>query len=314
MRTRFSVGPKAHLGAQKAKGEKMSRYSGKFDLADHLSGLGGWFDQDGKPVKFGEASRYYSDEMLDFIEFKRQTGGVIHQHKKVTVSEWNQEDVKNHCPGFNFTKHTRKIPDKRCRSGFREETYYTYTYYGKKYGSLKELNKKNVYITIDIHFNTLLDLIPYYPYIVSACSYDSDSNPESCVFISEKPYPIEQRDERLRTGGLIDNSFQHYQRDLIEHFRDVVLEYYNPEGREMEETLRIHAVDGHLLAYPSAGVDTAWKIDVVRDRHEYVFSLPKWDDGHKAIDVTNVWPDLEEGDTITVRFIRKDGDRGLDLH
>lgn len=292
----------------------MSRYSGCCDLYDHISGLGGWFDKDGKPVKFGKASRYYSDEMLDFIEFKRQTGGVIHQHKKVKVSKWNQEDVKNHCPGFNFTKHTRKIPDNRCRSGFREETYYTYTYYGKEYTSLKELNKKNVYITIDIHFNTLLDLIPYYPYIVSACSHNSDSSPESYVFISEKPYPIEQRDERLKTGGLIDYSFQRYQRDLNEHFRDVVLEYYNSTGREQTESLTVYEENGRKFVRPSKEIDTAWKITVALTKHDYIFKSPEWDEHCKAVDVTDVWPDLEAGEKITITYIAKKEDNGLNLH
>ena len=292
----------------------MSRYSGKFDLADHLSGLGGWFDKDGKPVKFGEAFRYYSDEMLDFIEFKRQTGGVIHQHKKVTVSEWNQEDVRNHCPGFDFTKHTRKIPDNRCKNKFREETYYTYTYYGKEYESLKELNKKNVYITIDIHFDTLLDLIPYYPYIVSACSHNSDSNPESCVFISEKPYPIEQRDKRLKTGGLIDNSFQHYQRELTKHFRDIVLEYYNPAGREQTESLTVYGENGRKFVRPSREIDTAWKITVALTKHDYIFKSPEWDETRKVVDVTDVWPDLETGEEITITYVAKKEDNGLNLH
>ena len=292
----------------------MGRFSGRCDLCDHIAGLGGWFDKDGNSVELGRASRYYSDEMLDFIEFTRQTGGVIHQHKKVTVSEWNQEDVKNHCPGFNFTKHTRKIPDNRYKDKFREETYYTYTYYGKEYTSLKELNKKNVYITIDIHFNTLLDLIPYYPYIVSACSHNSDSSPESCVFISEKPYPIEQRDERLKTGGLIDYSFQRYQRDLNEHFRDVVLEYYNPAGREQTESLTVYEENGRKFVRPSREIDTAWKITVALTKHDYIFKSPEWDETCKAVDVTGVWPDLEAGEEITITYIAKKEDNGLNLH
>ena len=68
----------------------MSVFSGKNDCVDYISGLGGWFDRDGKPVKLGEANCYYSDEMLDFEEFKRQTGGVIHQRKNRTGTELNQ--------------------------------------------------------------------------------------------------------------------------------------------------------------------------------------------------------------------------------
>ena len=32
----------------------MSRWSGKCDFADHIAGLGGWYDKDGNPVKFGQ--------------------------------------------------------------------------------------------------------------------------------------------------------------------------------------------------------------------------------------------------------------------
>ena len=55
----------------------MSIYSGKCDLADHISGLGGWFDKDCNPVSFGQegVGVFYSDEMLDFEAFKEQTGG-----------------------------------------------------------------------------------------------------------------------------------------------------------------------------------------------------------------------------------------------
>ena len=63
----------------------MSRWSGKCDFADHISGLGGWYDKDGNPVKFGQegVGAYYSDELQDFREFKRKTGGVMYQHKRI---------------------------------------------------------------------------------------------------------------------------------------------------------------------------------------------------------------------------------------
>ena len=52
----------------------MSRFSGKCDLFDHISGLGGWYDKEGNPIKFGESSGpYYSDEYQDFLEFKKET-------------------------------------------------------------------------------------------------------------------------------------------------------------------------------------------------------------------------------------------------
>ena len=164
----------------------MSCVSGKADLLDHISGLGGWYDKDGNPVKFGQdnVKVYYSDIMQDFEAFKKRTKGVIYQHVKVKVDEWNQDYVKSHCKGFDFTKHTESINDKRCKSGKKEKYYYKYIYYGKEY-NLKELNKHGVYITKDIHFNTILDLIPYFPYLVTASLYNGDT---CIVCISSESY------------------------------------------------------------------------------------------------------------------------------
>lgn len=63
----------------------MSKFSARNDFADHISGLGGWFDRNGNPVKFGQEGVcvYYSDELRDFKEFKRKTGGVIYQFKHI---------------------------------------------------------------------------------------------------------------------------------------------------------------------------------------------------------------------------------------
>ena len=149
----------------------MSIYSGKCDLCDHIAGMGGWYDKNGNPVKMGDPNveAYYSDEMQDFLAFKKETGGVLHQHKKMTVTKWNHDEAKKWCPELEIIEHKKTVVDNRQKSGLRTETYYTYKYFNKEY-TLKELNKKGVWITIDIHFNTLLDLIPYYPYLITyAC-------------------------------------------------------------------------------------------------------------------------------------------------
>ena len=43
----------------------MSKFSGKFDLFDHIAGMGGWFDKDGNEVKFGQenVNAYYNELM-----------------------------------------------------------------------------------------------------------------------------------------------------------------------------------------------------------------------------------------------------------
>ena len=46
----------------------MSMFSGRCDLADHIMGLGGWYDKNGNKVAFGQEGvrAYYSDELKDF--------------------------------------------------------------------------------------------------------------------------------------------------------------------------------------------------------------------------------------------------------
>lgn len=238
----------------------MSIYSGKCDLCDHISGMGGWYDRDSNPVKFGDENVhvYYSDEMQDFIEFKRKTGGVMYQHMRIEVTEWNQDLIEKKCKGFKVNKHTKIVSDKRTKTGEKEITYYTYTYYGKEYNNLKELNKKHVYITKEIHFDTLLDIIPYYPYIVSSSFSDKD---KMIVYLSSKSYVDEQEESAYKNGR--EGSFMtYYRKELQDHYRDVVLRYYNPIGREQVELVSFNE-DG--IGHVSNPIDTnfyvSWKFD-----------------------------------------------------
>jgi len=211
----------------------MSVFSGKCDLYDHISGTAGWYDRDGNPVKMGEGhGAYYSDEYRDFLEFKKRTGGVLHQHKVLTVTPWNHEEAVRLCPELEIIEHRKTVQDKRQKSGQREEVYYTYKYWGKEY-TLKELNKHKVYITIDIHFNTLLDLIPYYPYIVCMSAYNDG---KETVFISGQSFVDEELEEHLK-NGYYSEFWQYYKKKLQEHYQEIVLRYYNPVGREIKENI-----------------------------------------------------------------------------
>ena len=83
----------------------MSMFSGKCDFADHIAGLGGWYDKDGNPVKFGQegVGAYYSDELQDFKEFKRKTGNCRHRRKRGIspsgMPSRNSRTSKNHHSG-----------------------------------------------------------------------------------------------------------------------------------------------------------------------------------------------------------------------
>jgi hypothetical protein len=191
-------------------------------------GTAGWYDRNGSPVKMSDpgVGALYSDEYRDFLEFKKRTGGVLHQHKVLTVTPWNHDEAVKLCPELEVIEHKRIVPDKRQKSGQREDVYYTYKYWGKEY-TLKELNKRKVYITIDIHFDTLLDLIPYYPYIVTmSCG--------NTVYISSQSYVDDMLESHLEHGYYSD-FWQRYKKNLQDHYREVVLTWFNPSGREVKE-------------------------------------------------------------------------------
>ena len=203
----------------------MSIYSGKCDLYDHIAGTAGWYDRNGNPVKFGDENvggAYYSDEMKDFLEFKKRTGGVLYQNKETTVDLWNQYEVAKRCKGeLEITKHIEEIEDKRCKDGIKTKATYTYKYWGKEYKTLKELNKHGVYVTVEIRFNTILDLIQYYPYIVCASFY---SEGKEIVFISKESF-VDYEYNHAVENGWFPSLRDHYKNKLQQHYLEVCKNY-----------------------------------------------------------------------------------------
>ena len=192
---------------------------------------------------------YYSDEYRDFLAFKKLTGGVIHQHRKLKVTPWNHEEATKLCPEL-------EIIEQPAQPGKRKKVY-TYKYYGKEYTE-KELNKRGVWITVDIHFDTLLDLIPYYPYIVSmSCG--------GTVYISQESFVDEELDDHLEHGWYSD-FWQHYKKELQDHYRQIVLTYFNPEGREYVEEVEF---DENGVGKVSKAIDENFELEW------------RWEDGKK---------------------------------
>ena len=257
----------------------MSIHSGVCDLCDHISGMGGWYDRAGNPVKFGTegVNVYYSDEYQDFLTFKRKTNGTLYQHLRVEVTEHNQDFIAEHCDYFKVIKHTKKTPDKRTKSGEKESTYYTYMYYDKEYNSLKEINKKHVCIVKEIHFNSLLELLPYYPYIVKAAACNGDTHK---VWISSRSYVDEEEDQALKHGwkhSMID----HYRQQLAEHYQEVVLRYYNPTGREIEEYAKFDQETKQATL--ANGIDDRFRVTWVNPEKKSFWTSPKVIDYDKGI-------------------------------
>ncbi|MBO7212632.1 MAG: hypothetical protein J6V44_16740 [Methanobrevibacter sp.] len=279
----------------------MSIYSGKCDLCDHIGGMGGWYDRDGNPVKFGDENVhvYYSDEMQDFIEFKRRTGGVMYQHMRIEVTEFNQNFVAKKCDAFKVIEHIEKVKDKRLKSGEREKKTYTYEYFGKEYKTLKELNKKHVYITKEIHFDTLLDVIPYYPYIVSTCYSDKD---KMVVYLSKHSY-VDEQEESAYKWGREGNFAAHYSRkELQDHYREVVLRYYNPAGREQIELVSFNE-EG--VGYVSNPIDTNFYVKWKFDKPTSFWTSPEVIDADKGIIKMSKNDLLELGNKVNVYYVKQ---------
>ena len=275
----------------------MSVFSGKCDLYDHIGGLGGWYDRDGNPVEFGSGvGAYYSDEYRDFLEFKKRTGGVMYQHKVLTVTPWNHDDAKRLCPELEIIEHKKVVSDKRKKSGQREDTYYTYKYWGKEY-NLKELNQRKIYITVPIYFETLLDIIPYYPYLVgAACS----NNGRETIFIRDESFVDEEFNSHLKHGWCSDSSWRWYKNKLQDHYRKIVLEYFNPVGREYIEEVSFNELyQGHV----SRPIDPNFKVEF------------RWEDGTihthwgspKIIDAASGLIEIPKEDYENDKFFGKKG-------
>ena len=64
----------------------------------------------------------------------------------------------------------------------------------------------------------------------------SHSDGKETVFISGQSYVDEELEGHLEYGWYSD-FWQYYKKELQDHYREVVLEYYNPAGREINEKI-----------------------------------------------------------------------------
>ena len=194
----------------------MSRYSGKCDLYDHLM------------MENGKNEDSIESEFECFELFKKRTGGVLHQHLKIELTEFNiKREISRRKGILKRTLHEKEVKDKRCKEGKKINRYYTYTYHGQEYPNLEELNKRGYWTILDLHFDTILDLVPYFPYIIASAACDAGTE---TIFISEKPYPTET-DIRLIKSGL-EPFGNYYRQALQEHYIDVVKYLLKEGGKE----------------------------------------------------------------------------------
>ena len=282
--------------------------SGKCDVLDTLCMMKHRTKEGSdRPEDLEKARVLYSDIQECFDIWKQRSGGILYQHKKIKeVNQWNQDFIKEHCNAFEIIKHEEKIPDTRKKSGYREKVTYTYKYWGKEY-TAKELNKKGVYITTEIHINNLVEMIPYFPYIVTMHSH---SDGKDIMYISDQSYVEEEYDTSLQYGH--ENMRDYYHKHLAELTREIVLNYFNPQGRENFEKIVFDSETG--LGVVSKPIDDKFDVewyweDGVKKSH---WTSPKIVDADKGIIKMHSTDLRMLGNTMSVYYVEQ-GEKKLFL-
>lgn len=265
----------------------MSLFSGKCDLCDHIMMMKTY-------PKESNPNVLVSDEKECFEIFKARTGGQIYQYIKVPVTRRNIDFLikasEKRSPGSAWNLKVEEVENPK--TGKKQTRYH---YMGETYKTLASLNQHGYYYTKTIAFDTLLDIIPYYPYTISMMT---SSDGKETVFISTKSFVDFEEEERLEYGYESEMG-RYYRKHLQDHYIEVCHRYFNTDGREVVEICPV--VDG--IATTEHDIDGDWPIEVQRDRHPYVYSAPtKIDDRH--CDVSKVWPE-EKMDHIMLKYIKR---------
>ena len=185
----------------------MSKFSSKCDLYDHIMMLG------------GNSNDSIEAELRCFEIFKQRTDGHIYQNYQVVVSENNQSFVKDHNPWFNFTEREIVKKDSRTKTGERKEKKFTYTYLEQTFDSLKKLNEFGVFVQVPIQFDSVLEIIQFYPYLVGMMTSDSEKEK---ITITQTSYPLMRFKESMAIGGISSwDCEEYYRKKLQQHYMEV---------------------------------------------------------------------------------------------
>lgn len=279
---------------------------GKYDLYDHICMKKTYPSNPENPN-----SPLVSDIMECFDVFKEETGGVIYQCVKTEVNVFNQHLIEKKCNGFKVITHKEIKDDKRYKNNTREIISYTYEYYGKEYKTLKELNKKGVYIDKEIKFDNIVELIPYFPYIIAACSY---SNGKEYVHISSESYMDKRYKEDIRFGNDGDYWNHYYRKTLADITQDIILKYFSDyKARTITEELEVIKEDDKYVIHTSKDIDYNFEAKVDEDNKDKIvcYSLtPKYIDKN-TLDVSDTYFDIDKRDKIVAKYVYKGDKRCL---
>jgi len=180
----------------------MSKFSGKCDLYDHVMMIGCM------------GCNKNMTEMEKFEIFKQRTNGKIYQNKELVLTTSNIDDEIK-------VRNNPEILRKEKING-----RWKYFYNGKMFSSLKALNNYGYYSKVEIIIDSLIDLVPYYPYIIAASCSTSDNE---YIVISNDSYPKQKLQKpwyKLYCLENKNNLSTYYQDELRKELIRVVKEYY----------------------------------------------------------------------------------------
>ena len=178
----------------------MSRYSGRCDLYDHVFMIGCRGTDDSM------------SEIEKFNIFKQRTGGILHQSRTLVLEKWN---VDYEIEYINNPAILRK-------ENIKNRWYYFY--YGKKFASLKALNKYGYCTDFKIHFDSIIDLVPYYPFIISVMACDDKGEYVCITNYSEVDYELMQPWRKIKYAN--DSVQNYYKDELRKELIRVAKQYY----------------------------------------------------------------------------------------
>lgn len=280
---------------------------GKYDLYDHIC-MEKMYHQDPDNPN----SPLVSDIMKCFDVFKERTGGVLYQHYKVEVNDFNKFQIEKKCPFLNIIEHKSLKEDKRYKNSKREIINYSYKYYDKEYSNLKELNKKGVYITREIKFDNIFEIIPYFSYIIASMSSNED---KEIIFISKENYIDKQYKQSIEIGSENADYFNHYYRKRLANItKEICLKYFsNYKERTIKEELEIIKENDRYIVHTPKDIDYNFEAKVDENNKDKIvcYSLtPKYVDKN-TLDVSDTYFDIDKRDRIIVEYVCKGDKRCL---
>lgn len=154
--------------------------------------------------------------------------------------------------------------------------------------------------TIEILFDTLLDLIPYYPYIVTM---GAKNGSDMTVFITSESYVDTMENECLKNG----TSNKYYNRlkaDLQNHYREVISRYYNEAGRRVSEIVFFSKGKG-ITNFP---IDDRFEVRFITEKPHW--TGPKIDNADKGeISMSEADYNYYLGDSVVISYVKKAEDK-----